>query len=135
MRGVEPAVSSCRADFLASRRRQSAHDEVAISSRWAVEFWNTQTWEHTRSLTNFIRVLYAPDARAWWLTRDLRTAGLYDARTLEPRLLLPTGMLPRAISADGRRLAVSVDARRLQVWDLAELRERLRELVLNWADR
>ena len=40
-------------------------DEVAItSSRVGAEFWNTTTWERTRSLTNFIRVLYTPDARA-----------------------------------------------------------------------
>jgi hypothetical protein len=47
-------------------------------------------------------------------------------------VLLPTGTLPLALSADGRRLAVSVDARRLQVWDLDEVRARFRELGLDW---
>ena len=112
-------------------------DEVAITSARAgplAAFWNTTTWERTRALTNFIRVLYTPDARALWLTKDQRNAGLYDARTLEPLLLLPTGMLPLALSGDGQRLAVSVDAQRLQLWDLAEVRKQLRVIGLDWGD-
>jgi hypothetical protein len=50
-------------------------------------------------------------------------------------LLLPTGTVPLALSPDGGHLAVSVDARRLQVWDIAEVRARLRELGLDWAER
>src|SRR5205814_7287756 len=110
-------------------------DEVAItSSRAGVEFWSTTTWERTRALTNFRRLLYTPDARGLWLTKDQRTAGLYDARTLEPLLLLPTGMLPLAISPDGRRVAVTVDEQRLQVWDLVEVRRHLREMGLDWRE-
>jgi WD40 repeat protein len=111
-------------------------DEVAITSLrdgTLAAFWNTTTWECTRALTNFSRVLYMPDARTLWLGKDLRSAGLYDARTLQPLLLLPNGMLPLAISPDGQRVAVSVDAQRLQVWDLREVRLRLRELGLAWA--
>ena len=111
-------------------------DEVAITSAARAgplaAFWNTTTWTCTRRLTNFSRVLYTPDARALWLTKDQRNAGLYDARTLEPLLLLPTGMLPLALSVDGQRLAVSVNAQRLQLWDLAALRGHLRELGLDW---
>jgi serine/threonine protein kinase/WD40 repeat protein len=113
-------------------------DEVAITSSRGgalAAFWNTTTWTCTRTLTNFSRVLYMPDARALWLTKDQRNAGLYDARTLEPLLLLPTGMLPLALSADGQRLAVSVDAQRLQMWDMAGLRKQFRELGLDWSDR
>jgi WD40 repeat protein len=111
-------------------------EEVAIGSLRDgafVTFWNTATWQRTRTLTNFCRALYTPDARALWLHKDYRSAGLYDARTIEPLLLLPKGMLPLAVSPDGRHVAVSVDARRLQVWDLAEVRLRLRELGLDWA--
>jgi hypothetical protein len=108
---------------------------VAITSdRTGVEFWSTTSWERTRMLTNFDRLLYTPDARALWLAKDPRNAGLYDARTLEPLLLLPTGMLPLALSADGQRVAVSVDAQRLQVWDLAALREQFRQLGLDWGN-
>ena len=41
-------------------------------------------------------------------------------------------MLPLALSPDGRHLAVSLDAQRLQVWDLAEVRRQLDELGLDW---
>ena len=46
------------------------------------------------------------------------------------------GENPRALalSPDGRYLAVSVDLRRPQVWDLLELRAQLRELKLDWAN-
>jgi len=110
-------------------------DEVAVSStRAGIEFWSTTTWQRTRVLTNFMRLLYSADARSLWLTKDQRTAGLYDARTLEPLLLLPMGMLPLALSPDGRRLAVSVDAQRLQLWDLAALREEFRKIGLDWGE-
>jgi WD40 repeat protein len=109
-------------------------DEVAICSTDAVEFWSTTTWQPKRLLTNFTRVLFTPDAQSFWLTKDLRTAGLYDAQTLEPRLLLPNGTRPLALSPDGRHLAVSVDARRLQVWDLVEVRKQLLDLGLEWAE-
>jgi hypothetical protein len=110
-------------------------DEVALYSVRGTELWSTANWERTRVLTNLGHpFLYAPDGHSLWLTKDRRMAGLYDARTLEPRLLLPTGKLPIAVSRDGRYLAMSVDAQRLQVWDLAELREQLRELGLDWAD-
>ncbi len=107
-------------------------DELAVASRWGVELWSTRTWERTRALPNFSRILYAPDARTLWLTKDFRTAGLYDARDWKPLLMLPTGMLPLALSPDGRQLAVSVDMRRLQVWDLAALRAELAKLGLEW---
>ena len=113
-------------------------DEVAItsSSRGGalVTFWDTTTWERTRALTNFSRVLYTPDGHALWLSKDQRNAGLHDARTLEPLLLLPTGMLPLALSPDGQRMAVSVDAQRLQMWDLAALRKQFRKLGLDWGN-
>ncbi len=110
-------------------------DEVALSSERGVEFWSTADWRRTRVLTNFSRpFLYAPDGRALWLTKGLRAAGLYDARTLEPRLLLPAEMLPLAVSPDGRHLAVSIDGQRLQVWDLAAVREQFRVLGVDWAE-
>lgn len=113
--------------------------EVAVASRGQIEFWSTATWERTRCATNFIGIpdvglLYAPDGRTLWLAKDFRTAGLYDAHTLKPIFFLPTGMIPVAISPDGEHLAVSVDAQRLQVWDLVEVRRQLRELGLDWID-
>jgi WD40 repeat protein len=110
-------------------------DEVAIGSHRPqnlVTFWNTKTWEQKRALTNFSRLLYTSDARTLWLAEAWRKGGLYDADTLEPRLLLPLDMFPLAVSPDGQRVAVSVDAQRLQLWDLAALRKHLRELGLDW---
>jgi WD40 repeat protein len=107
-------------------------DQLAVSSRSGVEFWDTNSWRRTRVLTNFTGILFAPEAPAWWLTTDFRSAGLYDAITLEPLLPLPMGTLPLAISDDGRLLAVSVDFRRLQVWNMRDLRNQLNELGLDW---
>ena len=69
-----------------------------------------------------------------WLTQEFRAGGLHDARTLEELMPLPVGTYPLAVSPDGRHLAVSVDLRRLQVWDLKEVRKQLGELGLDWRD-
>lgn len=135
MPGLEPIARLTHRSSIHGVEFSPLGDEVTLYSSRGVEQWSIATWEQTRCLTNFSRpMLYAPDGRALWLTKDLRAAGLYDARTLEPLLLLPEGMLPLAVSADSRHLAVSVDAQRLQVWDLAEVRRRLREIGLDWAE-
>jgi hypothetical protein len=110
--------------------------EVALCSVRGMEFYDTATWTRTRLLTNFNRgvYIYSPDGRGLWLTKALSAAGLFDARTLEPLLLLPTGMLPLAVSPDGRYLAVSVEMQRLQLWNLEALREQLRQWGLDWRD-
>jgi WD40 repeat protein len=109
-------------------------NEIAVASRGGVEFWSTATWQRTRQIRNYNAILYSPDGRTFWLGSDLRAAALHDARTAEPLLPLPRGARPLAVSRDGRHLAVSVNARRLQVWDLAEVRQYLRVLGLDWAD-
>jgi hypothetical protein len=103
-----------------------------LVARGQIEFWSTATWQRTRVLTNFMGLLYAPMQHGWWLTSDYRSAGLYSSRTREPLLPLPTGTLPLAVSPDGRHVAVSVDAQKLQVWDLIELRRNFRELGIDW---
>jgi WD40 repeat protein/predicted Ser/Thr protein kinase len=109
-------------------------DEVAVASRKGIEFWSTTTWQRTRHLTNFNGILYSPDARTMWLYTRFRETCLHDARTLEPILPLPLGTVPLALSPDGKRLAVNVDSRHLQVWDLGEVRNQLRAIGLDWAD-
>jgi WD40 repeat protein len=108
--------------------------EVAIYSRTGIEFWSTVTWERTHTLTNFRSIIAATDQRSWWLTKDFRSVGLYAPRSSKELLPLPAGTLPLAVSPDGRHLAVSVDARRLQLWDIAEVRKRFRELGVDWQD-
>ena len=46
----------------------------------------------------------------------------------------PHGMILLALRPDGRRVAVSVDSQRLQLWDLKVLHEQFQELGLDWAD-
>lgn len=109
--------------------------EVGIGSRGHVQFWSTISWERLRASTNFIGlsdvgVIFQPDGRTVWLARDSRTAGLFDSQTFQPILFLPTGMLPLALSRDGRQLAVSVDAQRLDVWDLDSVRAVFQQLGL-----
>jgi WD40 repeat protein len=114
-----------------------AGDEVAISSSGQIEFWNTATWERSRELTEVnlpTPALFEPSGKTFWLGRDSRIGGLYHSATLEPILTLPTGMIPLGLSADGRKLAVSLHGQRIQVWDLGEVRKRLRELNLDWPD-
>jgi len=109
-------------------------DELAVTSRGHLEFWSTKTWERTHELTNVLDILYSPNGAGWWLTRDYRSGGLYDSHSGQPLLPLPTGTLPIAVSPDGRYLAASVDSRYVEVWDLAEVRLRLRELGMDWQD-
>jgi WD40 repeat protein len=109
-----------------------AGNEIAVSSRRGVEFWSTNTWTRTRVLTNFTSILFSPTSSTCWLTSDFRTAGLYRAATLEPLLPLPLGTLPLGLSPDGRHLVVSVDMRLLQLWDLEDIRDQLRDLGLDW---
>jgi len=106
-------------------------DEIATSAKQRVTFWSTTTWQPTRTLTNFLSFLETPDPRLFWSAQDSRSGGLYDVRTLQLLLPLPVGTLPLALSADGRHLAASVDARRVQVWDLADVRAQLRDLGLD----
>ena len=114
-------------------------DELAVATRAGVEFYDPTTWQHTRWLpmrtSEEANVIFAPDGQTVWVCNDARTASLYDVPSLELLLPLPTGTLPLALTSDGRHLAVSVDARRLQVWDLPELRRSFRELGVDWDDR
>jgi WD40 repeat protein len=114
----------------------SRSDELAVATRIGVEFYDTTTWQRTRLLPmptdRYANLIFAPDGRSLWVVSDSRTSALYDRRTLEVLLPLPGGTLPLAVSPDGRNLAVSVDARRLQVWDLVDLRRQFRDLGVDW---
>jgi WD40 repeat protein len=107
-------------------------EELAVGSIQGVELWNTATWTRTRVLTNSLNLLYTPDGRSCWVTRDFRRAELCDARSLEVLLPLPPGMHPLAVSPDGRYLAASTEGRRLQLWDITQITATLKELGLEW---
>ena len=94
-------------------------------------------WERTRVATNSIGLpgfgaLFQPDGQALWMAKNLRNASLLRMADSEPLLALPKGLLPLALTEDGRHLAVSVEGRRLQVWNLPELRGELKKLGLDW---
>lgn len=113
-------------------------DELVIATLSSVAFVDTATWKENRrfpvTLDRNARLVFPPDGRSFWLVQGARNAVLRDSRTFEPRLPLPVGMAPLAISPDGHHLVISVDARRLQVWDLAQVRAQLRELGLDWEE-
>lgn len=111
-------------------------EELTIINRGGIEWWDTATWRPRRRQAgtpvsgSFVR--YTPDGSGLWMVTQFRNTGLHDRRTLEPLLPLPPDVVPIALSADGRQLAVSVEMRRVQLWDLPELRARFRELALDW---
>jgi WD40 repeat protein len=107
-------------------------DELALAASDHVNLWGTTSWTMRGKLTNSTSVIYAPREGGWWLSSDSRSAGLYDSETGQVLLPLPRGVIPLATSDDGRYLAVSVDARRLQVWDLVEVKKQFRELGIDW---
>jgi hypothetical protein len=108
-----------------------------------VTFLNTNDWQPQRTFPvsldgttqGILKWTFMPDGSEFWLAEDARNAALHDTHTFETLLPLPAGTLPLAVSPDGRHLAVSVDARRLQVWDLSEVRHQLRALGLDWVKR
>ncbi len=109
-------------------------EQLALASLKGVQLWRTRDWKLVRTLPDFTGILFQPGSHppALWLMKDFRTAGLYEADTLELLLPLPNGLYPLAISPDGNRLAISADLRRLQLWDLNGLRQKLREMGMDW---
>jgi hypothetical protein len=132
--GLEPVATLTNELIIRHIEFSPRGDEIAVACRQGLEFWSTRTWQRTRHLPQFNSILYSPDGLTFWLSEGLRAAGLYHARTAEPILPLPAGAIPLAVSPDGHKLALSMDTRRVQVWNLAELRDRLRELRLDWRD-
>jgi WD40 repeat protein len=109
-------------------------DELAVSSVAGVRFWQTDSWQLSRVLTNFIDVFYTTDSSTQWLVHNQRTAALYNAQTLSLLLPLPTDTMLLAVSPDGKRVATRTEGRRLKIWNLSEVREQLRKLGIDWSD-
>ena len=130
--GLEKVVTLTNRAFISGLDFSPSGDELAVDSFRGVELWKTATWTRADVLTNSLNLFYAPDGRSCWITRDSRTSELRDARSLELLLPLPPGTIPLAVSPDGRYLAASTDARRLQLWDLAGVKATLKELGLEW---
>jgi len=113
-----------------------ASDEMLVLNRSGVEWFDTATWQCTRRQpgrpVSGSYAFYTPDGSGIWMVTHFRNAALLDRRTLEPLLPLPSNVLPLALSPNGRQLAVSVESRHVQLWDMPALREELTKLGLNW---
>jgi WD40 repeat protein len=111
-------------------------NELAVATRAGVDFHDSTSWHRTRSLPmrmdTHAKLIFAPDGETVWISSDARSAALYRVRDLKTLLPLPVDTLPLAVTPDGRHLAVSVESRRLQLWDLEEVRKQLRDLGLDW---
>ena len=134
---IEPVAKLTSKSRISGFSFSPSGDELAIASNGQVEFWSTKTWEPTRTATHFlglpaVGMLFQPDGGALWLAKSLRQTGLFGSAGFEELLPLPNGMFPLALTADGRQLAVSVEGRRVQVWDLIAIRQELARLGLDW---
>jgi WD40 repeat protein len=111
-------------------------DELVIATYNSITFLDTATWKEQRrfpvALDRTARLLFTADGTSFWLVHNARLAALHDTQTFETRLALPPGAIPLAVSPDGRHLVVSPDPRRMQLWDLTQIRESLRDLGLEW---
>lgn len=133
---VEPAAKLETGGFVEGVWFAPQDDEVTVINRAGIEWWDTATWRLKRreagAPVSGSYVIYAPDGRSFWRVTNFRDAGLYQRDSLEPIVALPPNVLPLALSDDGRHLAVGVEDQRVQLWDLVDLRTRLKELGLDW---
>src|SRR6185503_1908529 len=113
-----------------------ASDEMLVLNRGGAEWFDTTTWRCTRrqpgAPVSGSYAFYTPDGKGIWMVTHFRNAALLDRSTLEPLLPLPSDVLPLALSPDARQLAVSVQAHRVELWDLAAFRQELAKLDLDW---
>jgi WD40 repeat protein len=111
-------------------------DEMLVLNRGGVEWFDTATWQCTRrqpgTPVSGAYAFYTPDGKGIWMVTHFRNAALLDRRTLEPILPLPNDVLPLAVSPDGHQLAVSIESRRVQLWNMESLRKELANLGLDW---
>ena len=123
-------------NLVARVRFSPTSDELLVINRGGIEQWDTTTWQLKRrdpvSPVADGYVLYTPDGTAFWRATNFRDTALCARKDFEPILPLPSNLMPLALSCDGQHLAVSVDDRRVQVWDLVEVQKQFRALGLDW---
>jgi WD40 repeat protein len=133
---MEEVATLQTSNFVSSVTFSPTADEILVINRSGVEWFDTATWQCTRrqpgTPVSGSYAFYTPDGKGIWMVTHFRNAALLDRRTLEPILPLPNAFLPLALSPDGRHLAVSVEDRRVQLWDMDALRGELAKLDLDW---
>jgi WD40 repeat protein len=114
-------------------------DELAVATATSVTFFDTKRWQPGRrfavSLDRNAELIFAADGGTFWLVNDANNAALHHTRTFEMLLPLPAGTIPLAVSPDGTHLAVSVNGRSIQVWDLDGLGKCFAELGIRLGAR
>jgi WD40 repeat protein len=127
--GVEEVARLQTSNFVAFITFSPTGDEMLVLNRSGVEWFDTTTWQCTRrqpgTPVSGSYACYTPDGKGIWMVTHFRNAALLDRRTLEPILPLPSSVLPLALSPNGQQLAVSVDSRYVQLWDMPALRQEL----------
>src|SRR5262249_10865658 len=108
------------------------NQEMMIGTDTGVEFWSTTTWHRLRRSPHFITACYSASGDSCWLWSETQGASLFNKDGSESLLPLGPGMRPLAVSADGRWLAVNVEAQRLRILDFVELRKQLGNLGMDW---
>ena len=112
--------------------------DLAVLTRSELKVFDTRTWtvrvSRPAEATALSHLAYSPDGRLLLCTENVRKASVLDARTLEPLLPMPDSAHPLEFTPDGRRLLVSVESRRLQLWDWTAVRAKFRELGIDWRD-
>jgi WD40 repeat protein len=119
--------------------------QLAITTAGGYEVWDSATWRLRYSRKTDAAtggsgpVAYSPDGRWLAIAVDSRVIQLLDSETGDPLAFLtaPDGqnLFGLAFSPDGQTLAAAVQSHAVtQLWDLGRLRQRLRELHLDWAD-
>jgi WD40 repeat protein len=133
---VEPVARLQTSNLVGNVTFSPTSDEMLVMNRSGVEWFDTATWQCTRRHpgrpVSGSYAFYTPDGKGIWMVKHFRNAALLDRHTLEPLLPLPNDVLPLALSPDGRHLAVSVDTRRVQLWDMNALRDEMAKLGLDW---
>ena len=101
---------------------------------WRVGKWDSEHSSTASSATHGA-VAVSPGRNLIVMPRDRFSLELLAGDRLQPLLALDTGGRRQATSArfssDGNRLAITSQGR-FEVWDIPELRRRLRELGLDW---
>jgi WD40 repeat protein len=133
---VEEVARLQTSNFVGSITFSPTSDEMLVLNRSGVEWFDTATWRCTRrqpgTPVSGSYAFYTPDGKGIWMVTSFRNAALLDRNTLEPLLPLPNDVLPLALSPDGRQLAVSVEGRRVHLWDLDVFRAELATMGLDW---
>ena len=134
--GMEHVTTVQTSNYVGFVDFSPSSSEMVVINRSGIEWFDTKNWNCIRRRpgagVSGSYAFYTPDENSIWMVTHFRNGELLDRKTLQPILPLPSNFVPLALSPDGRHLAVSVEGRRVQLWDMDALRGELGKLGLNW---